>query len=60
MLTPLHTAGLIRALLRRARAMAAALARNLGQLLDNADRMAPFAPAWLDDPLADAAVKAAA
>ncbi len=53
MLTPLDIARLIRTELQRARSMAAALTRNIGQVLDNADRIIPFALTRFDDLLAD-------
>jgi hypothetical protein len=53
MLAPLYIAGLIRAELQRARSMAAAVARNIGQVLDNADHAVPFALSRFDDLLAD-------
>ena len=60
MLTPLYITGLIRADLLRARSMAGALTRNLGQVLDYADRTLPFALTRLEALLADDIIRLSA
>jgi hypothetical protein len=51
--TALYVATLMRAELQRTRSMATALGNNLGRVLDNADRIVPFALNRIDGLLAD-------